>query len=317
MNTTLRPKPHNIEFEITTACNYGCLHCYCNAGKKSVVELTTEEIKNVIDQLIEAEAELLDIVGGEPLLREDIFEILYYGRSRGLKMLMNTNASLASRELVKKLKEVVPDLLVGVSLDGPTPEVHEFVRGKGTFEKTMNGINNFLNAGFDVTLLFVVNRENYKYIDDMINLAEKLGTNLYVDRFVPVGRGKIFKDRLLPTREMVEYVAEKLKAYKGNVELYIEENILGEECTAGRTHASILVDGNVVPCGHFRYNPEFYMGNVRNERFKVIWEKYNNQILLPNVCAKCSLRNVSCKSGCLAYAYLNESKVDDIHCKLL
>ncbi|MGB9614219.1 MAG: radical SAM/SPASM domain-containing protein [Fervidobacterium sp.] len=313
----LRPRPRNIEFEITTLCNYRCLHCYCNAGKRSSVELSTDETKSVIDQLVEADAELLDIVGGEPLIREDIFEILSYGRSKGLRMLMNTNASLATKEVVGKLKEIIPELSIGVSLDGPIAEIHEFVRGKGTFGRTMRGLMNFLNAGFDVTLLFVVNKVNYKYIDEMLKIAEELDANLYVDRFIPVGRGKLFKEKLEPTKENIEYVVERLRTYSGNVELFIEENIFGGECTAGRTHASILVDGNVVPCGHFRYNPEFYMGNVTKERFKDIWERYNPDILLPNQCLSCHLRKISCNSGCLAYANLSEEKVDKLHCKVI
>ncbi|ODN30546.1 radical SAM protein [Fervidobacterium thailandense] len=316
----MRQRPKNIEYEITTACNYTCAHCYCNAGKKSRVELSTEEIKSVIDQLVEAEAEILDIVGGEPMLRPDLLDILAYGKAKGLQMMMNTNASLATKEYVSKIKEVIPELLIGVSLDGPVAEIHEAVRGKGTFERTYRGIMNFLEAGFDVTLLFVVNKINYSYIEDMLSLAKELGTGLYVDRFIPVGRGWLNREKLLPSREMVEFVARKLEEYQvngGTVTLYIEENILGEECTAGKTHASILVDGNVVPCGHFRYNPEFFMGNVKNERFKEIWERFNSESLLPLKCQQCSLRNVSCMSGCLAQAYFDEKKVDSLVCKLV
>lgn len=315
----MRKRPKNIEYEITIACNYTCTHCYCNAGKKSRIELSTDEIKSVIDQLVEVEAEILDIVGGEPMLRTDLLEILAYGKSKGLQMMMNTNASLATKEYVAKIKEIIPELLIGVSLDGPVAEVHEAVRGRGTFERTYRGILNFLEAGFDVTLLFVVNKINYSYIEDMLSLAKELGASLYVDRFIPVGRGWLNKDKLLPSKEMVEFVAEKLRVYwknGGSVPLYVEENIFGEECTAGKTHASILVDGNVVPCGHFRYSPEFYMGNVRSERFKIIWERFDREILIPRSCRTCSLRNVSCYSGCLAQAYFDEKKVDSVVCKV-
>lgn len=310
-----RPRPKNIEFEITTACNYNCLHCYCNAGKKSRYELSTEEIKLVIDQLVEADAELLDIVGGEPLLRQDIYEVLSYGYSKGLKMLMNTNASLATPEVCEKLKRACPELSIGVSLDGPIPEIHEKIRGKGTFEKTLAGLKNFILAGFDVTILFVVNRLNYKYVEDMITLAQDLGTALYVDRFVPVGRGLLNKDLLMPERTHVEFVRDRLNSYSSDVELHIEENIIGEKCTAGRTHASILVDGTVVPCGHFRYSPEFYMGNIREKSFKEIWYSYNPSVLLPNVCASCELYDTSCYAGCLAYSHLIFDGRDELICQ--
>lgn len=320
-------KPKNIEFEITTACNYACIHCYCNAGRKSRVELTTEEIFEVIDQLIEADIEILDIVGGEPLLRNDLIDIFSYGKSKGLKMMMNTNASLATKEMVKKIKSVVPELAVGVSLDAPIAAVHDKIRGVGSFEKTYKGLANFLDAGFDVTILFVVNKINYQYIQDMLELAKRLGANLYVDRFVPVGRGMLNRELLLPTRNMIDYVAQKLKDYKDTrPTLYIEENIFAEECTAGKTHASILVDGNVVPCGHFRYHREFYVGNVRETSFKEIWSRMKDfrKELIPKQCIKCSFRksdstnnsNIYCSSGCLAAALFDEKHVDTLVCKI-
>ncbi|ANE42019.1 radical SAM protein [Fervidobacterium ngatamarikiense] len=312
-----RERPRNIEFEITTACNYQCIHCYCNAGPKSKNELSTEQVESVIDQLVEANAELLDIVGGEPLVRPDIYEILSYGYKKGLQMMMNTNASLVTKEVARKLKLACPSLLIGVSLDGPTPEIHEKIRGKGTFEKTMKGMLNLLNEGFDVTILFVVNALNYKYIDDMLKLAERLGTHLYVDRFVPVGRGFFHKDLLMPTKEQIQYVAEKLEEYNGNVQLFIEENIFGGECTAGKTHASILVDGTVVPCGHFRYSPKFYMGNINEKPFKEIWYSYDPQHVVPKQCSSCSLYKTSCEAGCFAYSHLIYSSCDELICKLV
>ncbi|MFN6992014.1 MAG: radical SAM protein [Fervidobacterium sp.] len=321
-------KPKNIEFEITTACNYVCIHCYCNAGRKSRVELTTDEIFDVIDQLVEADVEVLDIVGGEPLLRNDLIDIFAYGKSKGLNMMMNTNAALATREMVKKIRNVVPELTVGVSLDGPSATVHDKIRGVGSFERTYEGLTNFLDAGFDVTILFVVNKINYQYIQDMIDLAKELGANLYVDRFIPVGRGILNRELLLPTRNMIDYVAQKLKDYKDTRPmLYIEENIFGEdECSAGKTHASILVDGNVVPCGHFRYLPEFYVGNVKEQRFKEIWSRMNDfrKRLIPEQCIRCALRkfdstnnsNIYCLSGCLAAALFDKTLVDTRVCKI-
>lgn len=321
-------KPKNIEFEITTACNYACIHCYCNAGRKSRVELTTDEIYDVIDQLVEADIEILDIVGGEPLLRNDLIDIFAYAKSKGLNMMMNTNASLATKEMVKKIKNVVPELAVGVSLDGPTAAVHDKIRGVGSFERTYKGLANFLDAGFDVTILFVVNKINYQYVDDMVNLAKGLGASLYVDRFVPVGRGILNRELLLPTRNMIDYVAQKLKDYKDTRPmLYIEENIFGEdECSAGKTHASILVDGNVVPCGHFRYRPEFYVGNVKEQRFKEIWSRMEDfrKKLIPEQCIKCTFRKSNstnnsdtyCSSGCLAAALFDKTLVDTRVCKI-
>ncbi|ABR29972.1 radical SAM protein [Thermosipho melanesiensis] len=308
-------KPKIVEFELTTACNYSCKHCYCNAGKKSKIELTLEQVKHVLDELRNGEVELVDLVGGEPLLRQDIFDIIKYGVHVGLGVMLNTNASLASKDVVNKLKGIYPELKVGISFDGSFPEIHEFVRGKGTFEKTYNGFLNFLEAGFEVTILHVINKKNYLYFEDMIKFAKKHNVSLYVDRFVPVGRGKLYKDILIPTKKEVEYVRSLIDKYKDTVNFYVEENIFSGMCTAGRTHASVLVDGTVVPCGHFRYDKEYYMGNLNEKSFKEIWESFNPDVLL-NSCKNCEFFE-NCFGGCRAFAKKLNLKHDPIFCRVM
>ncbi|MBO8160861.1 MAG: radical SAM protein [Thermosipho sp. (in: Bacteria)] len=306
--------PEIVEFELTTACNYSCIHCYCNAGKRSISELTTDEAKKVIKDLYDAGVKIIDFIGGEPLIRKDIFELIAYGKKLGITMMINTNASLASKEVVSRLKDVDPELLVGVSLDGHVKEIHEFVRGSGTFEKTMKGLENFLAQEFNVTILHVINRINYKYFEEMVKFAKKLNVNLYVDRFVPVGRGELYKDILIPDKEMIKYVNKVIEKYKDTVNFIVEENISGGECTAGRKHASILVDGTVVPCGHFRYDREYYMGNIKEKSFEEIWNSFNPEKLFIQ-CNNCELFN-KCHGGCRAFAHKLGLSYDPIFCEV-
>ncbi|MCD6105261.1 MAG: radical SAM protein [Thermosipho sp. (in: Bacteria)] len=305
--------PKIVEFELTTSCNYSCIHCYCNAGRISKNELSTNEVKKVIKDLHELGVQIIDLIGGEPLIRSDIFEIVSFGRSIGAQLMINTNGSLATKEVVKKLKDINPNLLIGVSIDGHKKEIHEFVRGAGTFEKTMKGLKNFLEYGFDTTILHVINKHNYEYFEEMVLFAKELGVSLYVDRFVPVGRGEQFKDILIPTKEMIEYINKIIEKYKNQVRFFVEENIEGGECTAGKTHASILVDGTVVPCGHFRYDSQYYMGNIREKPFKEIWDSFNPDILMVG-CNGCKLFD-KCKGGCRAFAHKLGLTYDPIFCE--
>ncbi|MDK2840079.1 MAG: hypothetical protein PWQ83_1658 [Thermosipho sp. (in: thermotogales)] len=306
--------PKIIEFELTTACNYSCKHCYCNAGKKSSNELSFDEVKKVLLDLKDANVEIVDLIGGEPLIRRDIIDIISCAASIGLDVMLNTNASLASKEIVKRIKEVYPQLKVGISFDGHTPEIHDFVRGPGAFEKTYKGFLNFLEEGFDVTVLHVVNKVNYEHFEEMVKFAMEHNVSLYVDRFVPVGRGELYKDLLLPTKKVVEHVRKVIKKYENKLTFYVEENISGGLCTAGREHASVLVDGTVVPCGHFRYDKEYYMGNLKEKSFKQIWESYNPDILISN-CKACSYFS-NCFGGCRAFAKKLGLDYDPIFCEV-
>ncbi|MCD6449504.1 MAG: radical SAM protein [Thermotogaceae bacterium] len=276
------------------------------AGKKSSNELTTEEIKRVMDDLKEMGIWAFDIVGGEPFVKPDIFEVLSYGKEIGLQLMINTNGTLVDRRIIEKLKEANPTVMVGVSLEGATQELNDFVRGKGSFEKAIRGIKLFVEGGFDPVILHVINKMNWRHFEKMIDLAKKLGVKkIYVDRFIPVGRGVQSKKYLdMDDREWVaaiEHVRDVINKYKDEITFYIEENITGDPCTAGRSHASILVDGNVVPCGHFRYNKELYMGNIREKPFSEIWNSYDPEksLPLPEVCSDCPFVK-SCYGGCKA-----------------
>ena len=321
----MRNPPKIVEFEITLACNLRCIHCYCMAGKKSEEELTTEEIKDLMVDLKNLGIWAFDIVGGEPLVRPDIYEILSFAREIGLRVMINTNGTLVTEKVVKKLKEVNPEVLVGVSLDGPDPATNDFVRGKGSFERAVRGIKLFVEWGFDPVILNVINARNWKRFEDMIKLAKELGVKkLYVDRFIPVGRGVQSRDVLDMSDEdwekAIEHVRNVMDKYKDEMIFYVEENITGDPCTAGVTHASILANGWVVPCGHFRYNRELYMGNVREKPFSVIWNEfdYEKTFPTPKPCMMCPFRQ-DCGGGCKAVAlhrYGSVEKIDIPLCRL-
>ncbi len=314
----MRNPPRVVEFEITLACNLRCIHCYCEAGQKAPFELSTGEIKDLMDDLKNLGIWALDIVGGEPLLRPDLYDLLKYARSIGLRVMVNTNGTLLEEDTVKKLKESNPEVMIGVSLDGPDPETNDFVRGKGSFEKAINGIKLLIDEGFDPVILNVINRRNWRRFEDIIDLARSLGARkIYVDRFVPVGRGALNKDKLdmsdLEWIEAIRHIRKLIKIYEGEITFYVEENITGDLCTAGLTHASILANGWVVPCGHFRYSREFYMGNVREKPFSEIWHTFDREKVFPTPppCERCKFKDL-CGGGCKAVAYHRYGSVKNV-----
>ncbi len=302
----MRNPPRIVELEITLACNLRCLHCYCMAGRKSPDELTTEEIKSLMEDLKELGIWALDIVGGEPLVRPDLFDLMSFAREIGLRMMINTNGTLLTKKIVDRILESNPNVMMGVSLDGPDPETNDLVRGKGNFERAVRGIELLVEAGLDPVILHVVNAKNWTKFEEMIELARRLGVNkIYVDRFIPVGRGKesagILDMSVKDWVRAISHIRRVIEKNENDMTFYVEENITGDPCTAGITHASILANGNVVPCGHFRYNEEFYMGNIRERKFSEIWNSYDPTASLgyPEECLSCPLLE-RCGGGCRA-----------------
>ncbi|PLV58311.1 radical SAM protein [Thermotoga sp. KOL6] len=313
----MRNPPFIVEYELTTRCNFNCKHCYCEAGKPHPNELSFEEIKELIIDLKEMKVWALDLVGGEPLLHPRILDILSFGKEVGQRLMINTNGSLATKDMVSKIRKVNPNVLIGVSLEGPDPETNDYVRGKGNFERAVQGIRNLINEGFQVTILHVINRRNWKKFEKMVKFALEIGASaVYVDRFIPVGRGAIYAKELdMEPNEWklaIEHVLNVVNSYKDEIIFYVEESISGDLCSAGINHASILVDGTAVPCGHFRYKKEYYMGNIRERKFFEIWNDYK-PLPSPSSCSHCPLLD-KCGGGCKAYYLLKNYEKDEAIC---
>jgi len=121
--------PLVVSWNLTRKCNLNCPHCYINATTQELKnELTTEEPKNLIDQICEVSRPLLIFSGGEPLLRPDVYELVRYGASKGLKMGLGSNGSLIDAAAAKRLKDAGIET-VSISLDSHIPEQHDEFRG--------------------------------------------------------------------------------------------------------------------------------------------------------------------------------------------
>ena len=122
--------PLAAEFEITDRCNLGCVHCFINqpAGSTAHIqhELSTGEIKEILDQIADSGCLHLLLTGGEPLLRPDFSEIYLHARQKGMLVMLFTNATLMTPSVIETLKQA-PPILVEVSLYGATQETYEAV----------------------------------------------------------------------------------------------------------------------------------------------------------------------------------------------
>src|SRR4030042_3442876 len=135
-NRTL--KPVYVQWISTYKCNFRCPHCGTAAGTPRQDELKTEEIIKALDSLAELGCKIFSVTGGEPLLREDIFEVLSYAKKKGMSVGIVTNGYV-TEEYLPQLKNVGLDSVL-VSIDGHG-ENHEKIRGtKGSYEKCLKSL---------------------------------------------------------------------------------------------------------------------------------------------------------------------------------
>ena len=127
--------PFYVQFSVTDRCDSNCVYCWANFAKRGYSELTLDEVKQVVDELSDLGTWRINLVGGEPLLRDDIRDIISYIKSGGIDCTMTTNGHF----IPEKIDEIKGIDLMCVSLDGDE-KTHDLNRGKGSYQKAIAGI---------------------------------------------------------------------------------------------------------------------------------------------------------------------------------
>ncbi len=325
--------PLVMSWNVTRECNMKCSHCYINAtDKKLTSELTTQEGKNLMDQIRQVSSPLLILSGGEPLLRPDIYELIQYGSSVGLKMGLGSNGSFIDDAVARKLK-AAGITTVSISLDSHIPAQHDEFRGvTGAWEKAVNACKTLRKNDVLVQVNTTLTQQNYNQIDDIMSLAEGIGVeNFHLFFLVPTGRGTKLTD-ISPQKyeDMITNTFAKVSKHKLNVKpscapqfmriakgmgLDMRQWIRG--CMAGLNYCRIYPNGDVTPCPYLPVK----LGNIREQSFKEIWfnspvfKALRNPDSLKGKCGACDYKTLC--GGCRARAYgLSSDFIDycgDLH----
>ena len=322
-----------IQWHLTERCNLRCRHCYQTGA--SGPELSFDEVRQGIDEI----GEMLDtwaasyalslspsfnITGGEPLLRQDLFAVLRELQVRGYPAFLLTNGTLVGRRTADELKDAGVQG-VQVSIEG-CEEVHDSIRGTGSYDRATNGVAHLLDAGLAVTLNVTLSRLNAGAMQNVVRLASHLGVQrLGFSRIVPVGRGQEFVSQMLPAEEVRDLyeslfsldiagleivtgdpVASHLRSDRAEGKGSGKEEARGVPCggcSAGVAGLTFLADGTIVPC---RRMP-IPLGNLRTEALREIWaesavlDALRDKTRYRGKCGICA-RWDGCR-GCRAIAY--------------
>lgn len=294
---------------LTQKCNLRCLHCAQASSNENEDELTFEEIDMILDDLkvyATNHTPLVQFTGGEIFCRSDTVDIIKNALKKGFKVGFNTNGVLVTDEVVSRLAH--PNLNVRVSIDGATKETHEYIRGKGTYYKTIRAIEYFVKYGVNTMLNFLIHKGNIEELEAMFELTYRLGANrLSYNRLAPVGRAiqNIESGRLIRVDdhvifEKIHNILKKNKKYRHLVKFTqhgatIQKMLLGFKYTyrnIGHRYIFVDSDGYVYPFSYLRY-PELKLGNARGEKLSSIIQeskllKYLSHLKMSSLNDKCS-----------------------------
>lgn len=181
-------------WEVTQSCDLACKHCRASAQPiPHPDQLTNAEAKTLIDEIADLGVPIFVFTGGDPLKRADIYELIEYASTKGVKVALTPSATpLLTREAIFRMKEAGL-VRLGISLDGSTPEIHDTFRGlPGAWARTIEAIGWANEAGLPIQVHTTVSRHNAHDLDNLVNLFEKLAIVMWnVFFLVPVGRGQV------------------------------------------------------------------------------------------------------------------------------
>ena len=306
-----------VFLELTRACNLSCVHCKAEAGKPPPGELTKMEVFEFVGSLLSFSKPLLILTGGEPLMREDLFDIASYATEKGLKVALATNGTLIDDKAASEVKKSGIER-VSVSLDGSNPKVHDKIRGvEGAFERAILGVENLKSHGVEVQINTTVTKQNLRDLSHIMELCLKLLVKaLHLFLLVPVGCGLEIEEESQLSPMEYERALTWLYRRKKEVDLELKATcaphyfrIAGVDakrrlgCLAGISVCFVSSLGYVQPCGYLPLNA----GNVRERGIGEIWEDaevfklLRIPELLKGKCGSCEFKYVC--GGCRARAY--------------
>lgn len=309
--------PIRIQWRITQKCNLNCKHCYLDEKNNKSKELSKKQIIEAAKKIVDAKVFEILITGGEPTIKEGIIEVLdILGKHCSIIIFTNALDDIALKKILPTIIKYKENISINVSLDGPV-NIHESIRGIGTYKKTINNINLLINKGIEVNTNTVLTTSFIPHLEKFIEELRKIKlTSIKFSKFYPLGEGEKYKN-LMPSPELFSNTSKKLLEIKKDEPRITFDNnfcflinnrkqpIDTRKCSGGISKLVIESNGNVFPCQLLPLR-KFFMGNFTKDSVKKLWNNKNRKKFIkdffPNECKKCE-HNKYCNSGCKASSF--------------
>ncbi len=326
------PELRMIAWETTRSCNLSCIHCRASAEKGPYPgELDTRAALAFLDNVAAFSKPVIILTGGEPLLREDIFELAAYGTKLGLRMVMATNGTLVNEDSINRMIDSGIQR-ISVSLDGSSAATHDnFRKVEGSFAASLKALDYARQAGLDFQVNTTITKLNLKEIPAILDLTVSLGAVAHhIFLLVPTGRGKELEEQEIPAEEYertlnwfydqrdqvplqlkatcaphyMRILRQRSKAEGKKVSFKTHGlDAVTRGCLGGIGFCFVSHVGEVQPCGYL----EALAGNIKETAFREIWEqsavftRLRDYDALEGKCGLCEYKRVC--GGCRARAY--------------
>lgn len=279
--------PLVISWDLTYRCNLQCT--YCSFWEKKTGELDTKVILHRIEELIAAGTKFIKFSGGEPLLRDDLGDIIEFCRRRKIYVGLDSNGTLVKRQL-KKIQRANE---IKFSFDGPR-DVHDAIRGNGVYDKVIEAVELCKRKKIKVGLRTVISKWNISQIDHVLQIAKdyEIGVDFQpADRITSGNPDKeifLIPDESEYKKVIAFLIQKKLKGHpcinsslSALRHLYFWPNRKEIYCFARLSHCYIQPDGRISLCPN---HPSSSLCSISiNHSFKEAF----NSLSLSSRCDRC------------------------------
>ena len=319
---------HVLQWHITHKCNLRCTHCYQNEYSS---DITWVQMENIFYQYLDFIRHFnytghINFTGGEPFVNEHLWDLLDLCEKNNISFGILTNGVLLTKDMVSRLAQYKYLSFVQISVDG-TKQMHDKIRGKGTFDKTFKAVKLLKKAKIQVMAAFTCHKQNYMELSKVIRLVRRHRVDrFWVDRFIPIDKDKDFDMSMMLSTQEYRLVIKLLTKERQrmsktvihtNRALQFSEGC-GEiyQCSAGNTLLTVLADGTLLPCRRL----PIPIGNVLEKKMLDIYNKSEliddlNKKEIPKECNQCYHASF-CRGGakCLSYALHGDYHIIDDNC---
>ena len=318
----------DLWLHVTNACNLSCEHCLVDSSPSGLAGGSTDFWLEIIDEARALGVTRFYITGGEPFHRPDIFDLIDHillpsGKKR-TELIILSNGMLFRGEHLKRLSRCDPARLqLQISLDGPTAEMNNPIRGQGSFDAAVRGMKEVISLGFSPTLTTVVNRSNFAHMTEMVHLAASLSIkNIHLLLSHHRGRGLKSAELSSPSpSELLEaFKKTREAARQANITFDNYEVLLGklmgkagvkvDLSNAAYESLCVYADGFVYPSAALAGISDLKMGNTSEASLENIWRKSlvaqrirKGTVQKKSKCKDCYLKYL-CGGGDLEHSYL-------------
>lgn len=322
--------PIRVYFEITSKCNLRCKTCFNSSGKEKPEEMTTKEIVKTLDGLKNNNVFDVRFCGGEPTTRSDWYQIFEHAKKLGFAVSVNTNGVYDNPETIEKLASLNLEQIT-ISIDGGQI-FHDYIRGKGNYEKSVNTLNELHKRKANLRINTVLTKGSTKDLDEIIGLAATTVSEINFFYMRLTGRATGLLEEVVSPEELDEFEARIRPLKAGHPYINIlhgsrvmlmnsidkKNSELGLKIGGpdGFTRLNLLPDGSIWPGGYTPHlRPDFYLGNIKKQGYDLmdIWR--NSPVLnefreislsLQKKCNECPEKNVMCPGGSMEMEFYRE-----------